>query len=407
VSANTAVSRRPHVGAPDHDAAPRYQAASSFAVTAATLAFAALLAARAPMPFEAEIDVALAKTAAIYPVPKALVVAVISVESGFRPRAISRAGAKGLMQLMPYTARRVGIAERDLFDPAKNVLGGVRLLAVLLRHYDGDVISALVAYNDRPRRLFAPIPRNGETPTYVWNVLAALRRQTLPRNKTVLDLPGRGRVTSIDTTRILGERGRPVPARSPLLSRPRATPDTRGPGPITYRPDLFFVASTSLYVEPGVVVGGSVSPFATVTSCPLPPRGPICWYCPDFGASCPGFRPPALLFDIIHLGASARVEELLDVASNAPRKTQTPAAAWDHPRTVAVLARPAEPSSVEPSSSGATLPDESDAVACQAVSTSGLDRDIASRHNATAVLHHCAAEEVGWRSSPETRSANS
>jgi soluble lytic murein transglycosylase-like protein len=54
-----------------------------------------------------------------YPVPKALVVAVISVESGFRPRAISRAGAKGLMQLMPHTAERVGISERDLFDPAK------------------------------------------------------------------------------------------------------------------------------------------------------------------------------------------------------------------------------------------------------------------------------------------------
>jgi len=145
-------------------------------VTCATVAIAALFAARAPIPFEAEIDAALAETSVIYPVPKALVVAVISVESGFRPRAVSRAGAKGLMQLMPYTARRVGIAERELFDPRRNVLGGVRLLAVLLRHYEGDVISALVAYNARPRRLFAPIPRNGETPAYVWKVLAAARR---------------------------------------------------------------------------------------------------------------------------------------------------------------------------------------------------------------------------------------
>jgi soluble lytic murein transglycosylase-like protein len=139
------------------------------------LALTALLAARASVPFEAEIDAALNETAAIYPVPKALVIAVISVESGFRPRAASRAGAKGLMQLMPYTARRVGVAERNLFDPAKNILGGVRLLAVLLRHYDGDVISALVAYNARPRRLLAPIPRNGETPTYVWRILARAR----------------------------------------------------------------------------------------------------------------------------------------------------------------------------------------------------------------------------------------
>ncbi|WP_242352725.1 MULTISPECIES: lytic transglycosylase domain-containing protein [unclassified Anaeromyxobacter] len=148
-------------------------------MTCATLAVAALLAARGPIPFEAEIDAALAETAAIYPVPKALVVAVISVESSFRPRAVSRAGAKGLMQLMPYTARRVGIAERDLFDPRRNILGGVRLLAVLLSHYDGDVISALVAYNARPRRLFAPVPRNGETPTYVWRVLVRAREVSM------------------------------------------------------------------------------------------------------------------------------------------------------------------------------------------------------------------------------------
>ena len=142
----------------------------------ATLAFAALLAARAPVPFEAEIDAALAETASIYAVPKGLVVAVISVESGFRPRAVSRAGAKGLMQLMPYTARRVGIAEPELLEPHRNILGGVRLLAVLHRHYRGDVISALVAYNARPRRLFAPVPRNDETPLYVWRVLARVRR---------------------------------------------------------------------------------------------------------------------------------------------------------------------------------------------------------------------------------------
>jgi hypothetical protein len=54
----------------------------------------------------------------------------------------------------------------------------VRLLAVLLRHYEGDVISALVAYNARPRRLFAPIPRNGETPAYVWKVLGMFGGQT-------------------------------------------------------------------------------------------------------------------------------------------------------------------------------------------------------------------------------------
>lgn len=79
------------------------------------------------------------------------------------------------MQLMPYTARRVGVRESELFVPRRNVLAGVRLLAVLLRHYDGDIISALVAYNARPRRLFALIPQNSETPAYVWKLLAATR----------------------------------------------------------------------------------------------------------------------------------------------------------------------------------------------------------------------------------------
>ena len=145
-------------------------------MTFTSVTLAALLSAAPAIPFEDAIDAALAATADIYPVPKPLVLAVISVESSFRPRAVSRAGAKGLMQLMPYTARRVGIADRELFDPQRNVLGGVRLLAILLRHYEGDVTSALVAYNARPRSLFAPLPRNGETPQYVFRVLHRLRR---------------------------------------------------------------------------------------------------------------------------------------------------------------------------------------------------------------------------------------
>lgn len=126
-------------------------------------------------PFEPEIDAAIADAAGVYPVPKALVLAVISVESAFDPRAVSRAGAVGLMQLTPATARRVGIAADELANPRRNIIGGVRFLAVLLRHYDGDVVSSLVAYNARPRRLFAPLPQNGETPEYVRRVLSRTR----------------------------------------------------------------------------------------------------------------------------------------------------------------------------------------------------------------------------------------
>ncbi len=153
-------------------------------MTPGSIVLAALLSAAPAVPFEAEIDAALAETTAIYPVPKALVVAVMSVESSFDPRAVSRAGAKGLMQLMPYTAQRVGIAEAELFEPRRNILAGVRLLAVLLRNYEGDVISALVAYNARPRRLFAPVPRNGETPAYVFRVLHRMRAHAVDWPRT-------------------------------------------------------------------------------------------------------------------------------------------------------------------------------------------------------------------------------
>jgi soluble lytic murein transglycosylase-like protein len=124
-----------------------------------------------PTPFEKEVDAAVAATAGTYPVPRELVLAVIRRESAFNPKALSKAGAVGLMQVMPFNASLLGVTVEDLADPARNILAGTRLLAVLLRHYQGDVISALVAYNARPRSAGAPLPDNGETPEYVRAVL--------------------------------------------------------------------------------------------------------------------------------------------------------------------------------------------------------------------------------------------
>ena len=121
--------------------------------------------------YDREIAAAVEDVRDVHAVPAALVKAVITQESSWNPRAVSRAGALGLMQLLPTTAAKVGVSPQELLDPAKNILGGVRLLAVLLRHYNGDVISTLTAYNARPRQLFAPIPQNGETPRYVEAVL--------------------------------------------------------------------------------------------------------------------------------------------------------------------------------------------------------------------------------------------
>ncbi len=121
--------------------------------------------------YELEIAAAIADVQSVHHVPAGLVKAIIRCESNFDARAVSKAGAIGLMQVMPFNARRVGIAPEELWTPSRNILAGVRLIAVLLKYYDGDLISVLVAYNANPRKVLAPIPRNGETPRYVAAVL--------------------------------------------------------------------------------------------------------------------------------------------------------------------------------------------------------------------------------------------
>lgn len=136
---------------------------------------AAVSAGGFPSTYDGHIGAAVRDVADVWTVPPALVKAVIRRESAFNPRARSKAGAIGLMQVMPFNAAKVGLTEEELWVPAKNILAGVRLLAVLLKHYSGDLISALAGYNARPRALFAPLPQNGETPAYVKAVLRFYR----------------------------------------------------------------------------------------------------------------------------------------------------------------------------------------------------------------------------------------
>lgn len=104
----------------------------------------------------------------------ALVKAVIAAESNFSPSAVSRAGAQGLMQLMPETAEGLGV--EDPFHVSQNVSGGSRYLREMLDRY-GDVSRALAAYNAGPTAVdrYRGIPPYPETEAYVKRVLAYYR----------------------------------------------------------------------------------------------------------------------------------------------------------------------------------------------------------------------------------------
>ena len=85
------------------------------------------------------------EAAATYKLPEAFIRAVMRVESAFRYKAVSSAGAQGLMQLMPGTAREMGV--HDSFDPRQNIMGGSKLLRLLANRFDGDFAKVLSAYH--------------------------------------------------------------------------------------------------------------------------------------------------------------------------------------------------------------------------------------------------------------------
>jgi soluble lytic murein transglycosylase-like protein len=129
-----------------------------------------VLVERVPLPAE------LVRVASQYNLDPVLVSAIIEVESGFDPGAVSAKGAVGLMQVLPETAALVGFPEAA--DPARNLEAGCRYLASLLESFGGDVELALAAYNAGPGavRRWGTIPPYRETQTFIARVADAYQR---------------------------------------------------------------------------------------------------------------------------------------------------------------------------------------------------------------------------------------
>lgn len=130
------------------------------------------------------------KASRAYEVDPTLIRAIIMAESSYNPRAVSHRGAQGLMQLMPTTAKWLGV--EDAFDPALNIDGGVRYFRQLLDRFDGDVELALAAYNAGSRyvRKYNGVPPFKATKIYIKKVLRYQKKyqkeMALCKNRSIM-----------------------------------------------------------------------------------------------------------------------------------------------------------------------------------------------------------------------------
>lgn len=111
--------------------------------------------------------------------PPALVHAIIKAESNGQRLAVSRKGARGVMQLMPFTSKRLRVA--DPFDPIENIEGGIRYIKELLVSFEGNLTNTVAAYNAGPAavRKYGGVPPYQETRLYVRRVMDLYRRYSV------------------------------------------------------------------------------------------------------------------------------------------------------------------------------------------------------------------------------------
>jgi Transglycosylase SLT domain len=141
-----------------------------------------------------EIEAHIREVAVRYEIPPILVAAIVEAESEFNPRAVSRRGARGLMQLMPGTASSLKV--NDTFDPYENIEGGVRHLRRLMDRYHGNLPLVLAAYNagEQAVLVYGGVPPYRETRRYVSRILRRIGRADLVPQYGA----GRNRVSAIN-----------------------------------------------------------------------------------------------------------------------------------------------------------------------------------------------------------------
>jgi soluble lytic murein transglycosylase-like protein len=150
-----------------------------------------------------------------------LVNSVIRAESGFNPRAVSRKGAQGLMQLMPETASKLGVP--NAFDPQANVDGGTRYLRELLERYNFDMIKALAAYNAGTKRVeqYHGVQPYQETRAYVSSIVRDFNRKKLAQQKAAQAAQPKTVAKTKPATRPAapGKKAGPAPATQTVAKR--------------------------------------------------------------------------------------------------------------------------------------------------------------------------------------------
>jgi soluble lytic murein transglycosylase-like protein len=155
---------------PQHPGFERYKPKSEYELRTATLT------PRSALRVTKAYDPAIKRASKEHGVSAALVKAVIAAESGFDPSAVSRIGAQGLMQLMPGTAKDLGVD--DVFDPWQNIDGGTRYLSAMIDRFPGELSLAVAAYNAGPEAVkkHRGVPPYQETRTYVQRVLRLYKK---------------------------------------------------------------------------------------------------------------------------------------------------------------------------------------------------------------------------------------